>query len=214
MTGKSKTPAKIKILDNIFPPEHNFKRMLEEQAESTQAGVGTFVFWLKNVPLQDPVHIDRMAEEVDDMRHRMEEKMIEAFSTPFDRQDMYNLSRHMDYILNHTKETAREMFSFGVDPDNVITEMADELYRGTGFMVEAVRAMNNDKSNFEDYIRKARKSMHNIEDIYISGMAELLHTEDAMNALRRGEIYHHLRGMGGALRRAVDLIHKAFLGMN
>ncbi|MBN1431519.1 MAG: DUF47 family protein [Methanomicrobiaceae archaeon] len=188
--------------------------MLEEQAESTQAGVGTFVFWLKNVPLKDPAHIDKMAEEVDELRHRMEKQMIEAFSTPFDRQDMYTLSRHMDYILNHSKETAREMYSYGVEPDKSIIEIADELFRGTGFMVDAVRAMNGDKANFDDFIRKARKSMHKIEDLYISGMAILLHTDDAMNAFRKGEIYHHLRDVGRALRRAVDLLHKAFMGMN
>jgi len=214
MDKKSKNAIKIKILDNIFPPEYNFSSMLEEQAECTQAGVGTFLFWLRDTPLKDPVHIDKMAEEVDIFRHNMEDKMAEAFSTPFDRQDMYNLSRHMDYILNNTKETAREMFSYGVSPDEAIIGMTDEIYRGTGFMVDAVKAMNNDKPKVEEYIRMARKSMHKIEDAYISSMAELLQTDDPMNAIRRGEIYHHLRDIGKALRRSVDLLHKAFMGMN
>lgn len=214
MTKKTGKGVKIKILDNIFPAEYDFKGMLEEQAESTLSGVGTFVFWLKNVPLKDPAQIDRIADEVDELRHGMEMKMIEAFSTPFDRQDMYTLSRHMDYILNYTKETAREMFSYDVSPDIPITDMADAIYRGTGYMVEAVKAMNRDKDRVEEKIRKSRKAMHEIEDIYIKTMAELLHTEDPMNALRKGEIYHHLRDAGRALRRTVDLLHKAFLGMN
>ncbi|WP_421908193.1 DUF47 domain-containing protein [Methanolacinia petrolearia] len=214
MTGKSKVTAKIKILDNIFPPEYDFKGMLEEQAESTQKGGGTFVFWLRDVPLKDPRNIDKIAAEVDDLRHNLEQKMVEAFSTPFDRQDMYTLSRHMDYILNHTKETAREMYSFGVSPDEAIINMAEQIFRGTGLMVDAVRAMNNEESKVEEYIRMARKSMHEIDDTYIESMAKLLHTEDPMNALRKGEIYNHLREIERALRRAVDLLHKAFLGMN
>lgn len=205
---------RIKILDNIFPPEYDFNSMLEEQAEKTQAGVGTFVFWLREIPLKKPVHIDKMAEDVDKFRHNLEDKMAEAFSTPFDRQDMYNLSRHMDYILNDAKETAREMYSYEVSPDEAIIGMADEIYKGTGFMVNAVKAMNNDKTKVEEYIRLARKSMHRIEDLYIDSMAGLLRTDNPMNAIRKGEIYHHLRENGRALRRTVDLLHKAFMGMN
>lgn len=214
MAEKEKKRIKIKILDNIFPPEYNFKGMLEEQAESTRKGVGTFLFWLKDLPLKDPDRIDKIAAEVDELRHDMERKMAEAFSTPFDRQDMYTLSRHMDYILNHTKETAREMYSFGVSPDPAIIKMADKIFTGTGCMVDAVRAMNKEKPKVEEYIRMARRSMHEIEDTYIESMAELLNTGDAMEAIRKGEIYHHLRDIGSALRRSVDLLHKAFLGMN
>ena len=214
MSRKDGKGTRIKILDNIFPPEYNFSSMLEEQAECTQAGVGTFLFWLRDTPPKDPVHIDKMAEEVDIFRHNMEDKMAKAFSTPFDRQDMYNLSRHMDYILNNTRETAREMFSYGVSPDEAIIGMTDEIYRGTGFMVDAVKAMNNDKHGVEEIIRLARRSMHKIEDLYIESMAGLLRTDDPMNAIRRGEIYRHLREIGRALRRTVDLLHKAFIGMN
>lgn len=205
---------KTGIFGSIFPREYDFRGMLEDQAENTLAGVGTLVFWLKDVPLKDPVHIDRKAIEVDELRHKLEEKLTEAFSTPFDRQDMYTLSRHMDYILNFTRETAREMFSFGVEPDEPIIAMADALYRGTSAMENAVKSMDREKTGVEGHIRDARKSMHDIEEIYIESMAELLRTEDAMNALRKREIYHHLRDAGRALRRTVDLLHKAFVGMN
>ena len=193
MTEEKKT----RIFGTIFPREYDFKGMLEEQAGSTLAGVGNLVFWLKDMPLKDPVHISRKAIEVDDLRHVLEEKLTEAFSTPFDRQDMYTLSRNMDYILNFTSETAKEMFSFGVDPDEAIIGIADALYRGTASMSEAVKSMDRNKSGFEGHVR-----------------AVLLHTDDAMNALRKREIYHHLRDAGRALRRTVDLIHKAFVGMN
>ena len=187
--------------------------MLEEQAECTQAGVGTFVFWLKDVPLKDPVHIDRMAEEVDEFRHRMENKMASAFSTPFDRQDMYNLSRHMDYILNHVVDTAREMHAFGVIPDEPVREMSQSLLHGTRHVLEGTRYMGTDKGRVEDSIRKGRKHVHAIEDIYITCMADLFQTDNAMEAMKKREIYYHLRGGGKALRMTLYIMHKAVVGL-
>jgi len=40
------------------------------------------------------------------MRHLMEDRLINSFSTPFDRQHIYDLSRQMDYIQNFSEETA------------------------------------------------------------------------------------------------------------
>jgi len=44
-------------------------------------------------------------------------------------------------------------------------------------------------------------------------MADLLHTSDAMAALRKREIYHHLRDAGRALRNTVDIMHRTVVGL-
>src|SRR5512139_428560 len=107
----------------IFPREYNFYAMLGEQADRTVAGVRSFANWLEVLPLVNPVHLEEIEVEVDHMRHAMEEKLISSFSTPFDRQDIYSISRQMDYILNFSLETAKEMYAFGVRPDPYILAM-------------------------------------------------------------------------------------------
>ncbi|MCU0629529.1 MAG: DUF47 family protein, partial [Methanoregulaceae archaeon] len=109
--------VKKNIFNSIFPREYNFEGMLAEQADKTLTGVETLVIWLNSDPLTYPVHLVQIEEEVDAMRHRMEDQLINSFSTPFDRQDIYDLSRQMDYLLNFSKETAIEMYTFGVGTD-------------------------------------------------------------------------------------------------
>ena len=202
------------LFDAIFPREYDFEDMLAHQAERTLAGVRIFSAWLDKTPLTEPVILGQIETEVDEMRYHLEEKLLEAFSTPFDRQDIYHLSRQMDYILNFSRETATEMFAFGVEPDEHIRKMVWWLLLGTEQVSAAVRVMGSDQKQVEQAIREARKAMRAIEADYITGMQDLFSTGDPMTALRKREIYHHLRDAGRSLRSTVDILHKAVVGIS
>jgi len=211
---ENKRKEKLGGIFSIFPAKYNFEEMLANQADRTLTGVKALSNWLQTIPLEDPVVLKQMETEVDSMRYDLEEKLIDAFSTPFDRQDIYSLSRQMDYILNFTAETAKEMYVFGVEPDGPIDNMTKALLAGTRCMAEGVRVMNSDQKRVRTMVRSARNAMHEIEDLYIVGMGELLRSDDAMDAMRKREIYHHIRDAGRALRYTVDILHKAVVGID
>ena len=201
------------ILDRIFPLEHDFLQMLVDQAEQTHAGVEAFVAWLETGCAGPPDNVRRIERDLDKMRYELEEQLVDAFSTPFDREDLYSLSRQMDYILNFSSETAREMHAFGVAPDRAIDRMARLLLEGTRAVVEGVGVMTSDEARVRESIREGRAALHRIEDAYIDGLAEALRGTDAMEALRRREVYHHLRDGGRALRSTLDVLHRAVVGL-
>jgi hypothetical protein len=215
MMKKDQQSGKWKgLFDAIFPPEYDFEGMLAHQAERTLSGVRMFATWLEKTPLSEPAALRQIEGEVDELRYRLEENLLDAFSTPFDRQDIYSLSRQMDYILSFSRETATEMFYFGVEPDEHIRNMAAGLLTGTEKVCRAVKIMSNDKIQVKQMIREARKSMRAIEADYIAGMQDLFSAGDPMVALRKREIYHHLRDAGRALRQTVDILHKAVVGIS
>ena len=84
------------LFSSIFPREYDFCAMLESQADRTVAGVLAFTHWLDAEPRDNPAELARIENEVDLMRHVMEEHLIASFSTPFDRQDIYSISRQID----------------------------------------------------------------------------------------------------------------------
>ena len=139
--------------------------------------------------------------------------MVDAFSTPFDRADLYSLSRQMDYIVNFSAETAREMHAFGVAPDDAIRQMGGLLLEGTRTIVEGVGVMTTDEQRVRDCIRRGRDTLHRMETAYIEGLAAVFRGTDAMEALRRREVYHHLRDGGRALRSTLDVLHRAVVGL-
>lgn len=201
------------IFSALFPREHDFHAMLEAQADRTVAGVRSFAGWLELSPPANPLELEAIENEVDQMRHAMEEKLISSFSTPFDRQDIYSISRQMDYILNFSRETAREMFAFGVLPDPPIMAMTGYLLSGTECIARGIHALDENKARVEEEIRHAREAYNALEDRYILGMAVLLKTDDAMQAIRTREIYHHLRDAGRAMRDTLDILHNAVIDL-
>jgi hypothetical protein len=216
MDTKSTTPKKGKKNDlfaALFPREYDFEGMLADQADRTVAAVQAFTEWLEVVPLTNPATLEEMEIDVDRMRHDMEVKLIKSFSTPFDRQDIYSISRQMDYILNFSKETAKEMYAFGVKPDEHIGGMAAHLLFGAKRIAEGIHVIRTDKNRVEVAIRSARESYNALEEGYIAGMAELLRTDDAMSAMRTREIYHHLREAGRAMRDTLDILHNAVIDL-
>jgi uncharacterized protein len=204
---------KTGLFASIFPREYDFEGMLADQSDRTIAGVTAFTDWLKLTPLTSPTGLEEIENEVDQMRHDLEEKLINSFSTPFDRQDIYSISRQMDYLLNFSRETAREMYAFGVEPDPPIHDMARHLRYGTECIGRGIRTLKSDKDAVEDEIRRARDAYNALEERYIAGMAELLKTDDAMHAIRTRECYHHLRDAGRAMRDMLDILHNAVIDL-
>jgi uncharacterized protein Yka (UPF0111/DUF47 family) len=213
MQEKSHDKEKRGIFSSIFPREYDFEKMLSDQAEKTLEGVHTFIRWLEQDSLEEPRVLVQIEEEVDELRYEMEGKLVTSFSTPFDRQDIYSLSRQMDYILNYASETAREIYAFQVSPDPYVLDMAAALLDGTEQLVMGVKIMRQDSLKVEERIRRTRRALHRIDEIYINSMADLFQTEDTMNALKKREVYHHLRDAGRALRSAVDFLHRAVMGL-
>jgi uncharacterized protein len=207
-TGRKKKP-----LFEIFPREYDFESMLAHQSEMTVSGIQAFLVWLETRHPSDASELARIETMVDGMRHDLEEKLIRSFSTPFDRQDIFSISRQMDYILNFSNETVKEMNAFGVEPDQPIQDMAHSLLNGTQCIARGVSSLTSDKNAVEGEIRHARDDYHRIEEVYIAGMAELLQTNDAMYALRKREIYHHLRDAGRAMRDTLDILHNAVIDL-
>ena len=201
------------LFSAFFPREYDFESMLAHQSDMTVAGVQAFEAWLKTHPLSNPDELERIENEVDFMRQDLEEKLIRSFSTPFDREDIFSISRQMDYILNFSNETVKEMHAFGVKPDEPILGMANFLLIGTECISRGIKNLTTDKDAVEEEIRHAREAYHRIEELYIAGMTELLKTDDAMNALRTREIYHHLRDAGRAMRDTLDILHNAVIDL-
>lgn len=205
--GKDK--VKGKLLDSIFPRKYDFHGMLLHQTELTEAGVSALNVWLAAGDItRAPTEVVRIEQEADDARRHMEGLLLEAFSTPFDRQDIYSFSRQIDNILNFCLSTAVEMEAFGVRPDDAILSMAAALQRGTELVKEAVSIMPNDPAKAQGMIREMRQKESEIEKAYVADLAIVFSTSDPMEAMKKREVYHHLKDAGRALSITIDVLHR------
>jgi uncharacterized protein Yka (UPF0111/DUF47 family) len=204
---------KRSLLDRVFPPRYDFSKMLQEQVAITVEGIAALQTWLNMGTLSEPVRLVETEEKADEIRHDLESKLMEAFSTPFDRQNIYAISHDMDLILNFALSTALEMRAFNVYPDQPIKEMADALLNGVRLLAEALGIMMTHPAKADAMIRGMRAQEHDIEKLYVQSMAVLLKGRDAFDALRKREIYHHLKDAGRSLGGTVDTLHRIIVGL-
>lgn len=205
--GKDK--LKGGLLDSIFPRKYDFLGMLFHQVDLTEAGVKALNEWLAKGDISlPPTEVARIEREADDARCHMEGLLLEAFSTPFDRQDIYSFSRQIDHILNFCLSTAIEMKAFGVMPNGPILSMAAALEQGTEMVKGAVRTMSGDPAKAQAMIRDIRRKESEIEKAYVTELAVVFATCDPIEAMKMREVYHHLKDAGRALSITVDILHR------
>ena len=124
--------VKKNFLDRIFPVKYDFYKMLGEQAQINAAGVKALYDWLMNGTKTDMENLLHYVKDADTVRMNLEDNLIEAFTTPFDRGDIYSISVEMDRIIEYAKSTLLSMEKFEVKPDDIIINMAEKLKDGHG----------------------------------------------------------------------------------
>jgi uncharacterized protein Yka (UPF0111/DUF47 family) len=201
------------MLNMMFPPDHDFYSMLGRQAEQTALGVKTLIIWLESGANSDPIDLIKEENTGDLLRLDMERQLLESFSTPFDRQDIYTVSRQMDHILNYAVSTAYEMRAFGVKPDEAMMNMARSLLNGSELVARCVSLLKEHPNEAEKQIRRLREYEHDIEKTYVRNMALVFQNDDAIVALKKREIYHHMKDAGRNLSITVDVLHRIIVGL-
>jgi len=208
MTEDRKSNLNGGVFNKLFPPKYDFHGMLIEQAAEMSAGTGALLDWLKAGMLSEAGEITKRERATDEMRHKMENFLMEAFSTPFDRREIYTIAHLMGQIMDFAVSTYLEMRAFGVHTDDAMLSMARSLNEGTKLFSEAINIVTSDPEKAERLIRDIRKEEHEVENVYISAMAELFKKGDAFDAMRKREIYHHLKDAGRSLSSTVDTLHR------
>jgi len=194
--------------EGFFPVQRDFYKMISDQAIATTNGVKKLQEWLISRSEEDYKLLFSQVIEADRIRFHMQDNLIEAFSTPFDRQDIYSLSVEMARILEYAKSTLQEMEAFAVDTDSTILHMVEQLHIGTDKLAEAIGGFKEDPLLSKIQIIDIRKVQVTIQNDYRVGMVGLFKGTDIMYAMRYREVYHHIKDAAIHLGYTTDVLHK------
>ncbi|WP_411681384.1 DUF47 domain-containing protein [Clostridium thailandense] len=198
-----------KLIDKLFPPNYDFYEILIKQAELTNKGINALLKWLSDTTNQDKYYnVLKLADDADTLRIDMEKKLIQSFITPFDRQDIYTISKSIDKIFDYSKSTIESMLDYTIECDDIILSMVEELSKGTVELTHALSILKENPLKSEEFVRPMREKENSIEKLYRKGMCILFNNSDTMEALKRREVYHHIKDAGKCLGDTIDVFHK------
>ena len=196
------------FLDRIFPPKYDFFAMLSEQAQMNAQGVNALFNWLMDASAIESSALRQELKAADDIRMELEKKLIDAFTTPFDRGDIYSISIGMNKVIEYAESTLLSMQAYEMTANQVIVGMVAILKEGTDQFAQAVACLKANPVQTESYIAQIRQTHDQIEQFYREAMSAVFKSDNPMEALRQREVYHHIKDASAFLDSAVDILHK------
>lgn len=179
--------------------------ILCQQATITIEGMDAFLDWAGGEA--DAGDRVRAAEHrADDCKRELRKALSEAFSTPLDAEDIYELSQGLDEILNSAKDTVGEAEAMRTSPDAATAAMATELADGTRHLGEAFAKIEDDGSASAAAADHAVKEHRNLEHTYREAMSALIDVDDLREVTARRELYRRLARTSEHLARVAERV--------
>jgi uncharacterized protein Yka (UPF0111/DUF47 family) len=200
--------AHLHWFSGIFEPTVDFFALLNQQADKTLEGMQALQTWLKDDGITRCQIVRDLEKEADQMKLDLEKKLVKSFVTPFDREDIYELSTTMDEVINSAKNVVREMEAMQIISEGThLVELADVLVEGTTCVKNSIHAMRKDLRTAGDQAIQSRKTDTRAAKIYRLAMQELLREDDFKKIFRVKEVYKVM--MEGAER--IDRVGETLL---
>ncbi len=201
----TKTHKQSNWLTKIFQPQTDFYKILHEQSLKTLAGVEALLKWMENTNEENSNAVRALEKEADEIRTSVTTKLAESFVTPFDREDIYDLSELLDEVINDAKATVREFESMELTKTNeFMVEMSKILLEGTRSIEKSFAALKNHPQEATNQAMAARKSEKSFQKAYRRAMHELYSSEDVRSILKTREVYRCMSHAADWIERVAE----------
>jgi hypothetical protein len=152
--------------------------------------------------------VNTLEREADDLRRILIDQLNRTLITPFDREDIYALSRAVDEVIDAAQRTVEELHIFKVKANPQLVDMAQVLKRGTLEIYDALKNMKDHPTVALEHAKAAKATENQIHHIYLKALADLFddpgHTPAYMFKMR--EIYRHLNRSADSCDDAANII--------
>ena len=119
-----------------------------------------------------------------------------AFVTPLEPEDVFTLSRGVDWILDYTRDLVSESEVMACAPDAVIAEMAGLLGEAVRDIDQALAHLGSDEDAATEAADAAIQAERRLEHAYYKGMGALLGLENRSERIARRELYRRCARIG------------------
>src|SRR5512142_1244390 len=107
--------------------ENVFLKLIHDQAALTLEGLDALKAYLNAQDPADSALLNTKEKEADEARRILIDELNKTFVTPFDREDIFALSRTIDDVLDYAYSTVTEMEVLKVGPTPSMLRMASLL---------------------------------------------------------------------------------------
>jgi predicted phosphate transport protein (TIGR00153 family) len=187
--------------------DRRFVQLLSEQADLTIRALQALEKFGRQPTANDEFieEIKEIEREGDAKRRILIDELAHTYATPFDREDLFALSRAIDDILDAANETAIELSIYKIAPPEGLHEMAVVLVEGARHIRASVGELLDHPGVASEHAVRAKRSENRIDSLYHQAVGSLFDSGDEIShILKSREIYRHIKNSADRIDRAAD----------
>lgn len=190
----------------FLPRSADVLGMLSEQAAITVEGMEALAAWAGGEA--SAAERLRLLEHAADRKKReLREALSEAFSTPLEPEDIFELSTGLDEVIDSAKNIVGEAEAMHTEPDAATAEMSEQLCEGTKRLAQALELFaGGDREGATAKADRAVKDQRHVQHSYRQAMSDLVDVDDAREIAARRELYRRLARTGDTLVRVAERV--------
>jgi predicted phosphate transport protein (TIGR00153 family) len=175
-----------KFLKFFVPKDHSFFPLFENAAQNLVKASEHLKDLMANT---EPDGHERINKEIKDIEHigdeitdKTYEQLNKSFITPFDRDDIHELTAHIDDVVDSINGISRRVCLY--KPKKMIPiykDMAEIVYQAAKEIEAAVHCLKDPVANKKEITRACSKVTdyeHKADDLYFIGVSELFEKEE------------------------------------
>ena len=190
--------------------ENIFTKLIHDQAALTLQGMRALTTYMVSRDPAASALLVSKEKEADEARRILIDELNKTFITPFDREDIFALSRTIDDVLDYADSTVTEMEILKVEPTPYMQRMAYLLRDAAYELSMAVDRLENHPAVANDHAQRAKALENRVEDVYREALADLFSgAEDikhVVKMLKLREVYRHLSNAADRGDEAANVI--------
>lgn len=186
----------MKIFGFLKRHENKFNKLIEEQAALAHEGLRLLVKYLETGAPELAEELSLKEKEADEVRRILIDELNRTFVTPFDREDIFALSRSIDDVIDYADSTVMEMEILNLKATPYMLRIASLLKDAAYEIWQAVQRLPNHPNVAIDHAQRAKALENRVEAVYREAVADLFSgPEDihhVVEMLKMREVYRHL----------------------
>jgi predicted phosphate transport protein (TIGR00153 family) len=195
----------------LFKKRQNvFIRLIQEQAALTLQGMEALKAYMSGQDPDAAARLTKSEKEADEARRILIDELNKTFVTPFDREDIFTLSRTIDDVLDYAYSTVSEMEILKVEPTPFMQRMASLLRDAAYELSSATNRLDEHPGVASEHAQRAKALENRVEDVYREALADLFSgVEDihhVVKMLKLREVYRHLSNAADRGDEAANVI--------
>jgi len=190
--------------------KNKFLSLIEQQASLSYEGMQLLVRYLESPSKEIAEELSLKEKEADEVRRILIDELNSTFVTPFDREDIFSLSRTIDDVVDYADTTVSEMSVLDVKPTPYMQRIASLLKDAAYEINHAVVRLEKHPNVAIDHAQRAKALENRVESVYREAIADLFRgPEDVhhiVEMLKEREVYRHLSNAADRGDQAANVI--------